>query len=108
MIRQDHSRYGFASVDHSSRDFCAFKGLVDAVGGVGAVEYAARDPATDRGPGGMHLFRGDEALLRAVAKYPSRPGQERMGVDGTSDPGRITRQQDFEAHDEKAIDQGSA
>ncbi len=100
-------------VDHLiSVDFCAFKGLVDAVGGVAVpFEYAARDKATGLDvPAECHLFTGDEALryVRSRKYQYFDPAKNEWVSDGTSDLGRITRQQDFLKRTlQKALDKGA-
>jgi LCP family protein required for cell wall assembly len=80
-------------------DFCAFKTLVDAVGGI-TVPFAT--PVRDRATGldvpdaGCYTFNGDHALAyvrsRKLESYIDGKGWVK---DGTSDLGRISRQQDF-------------
>lgn len=100
-------------VDHLINvDFCAFKGLVDAVGGVAVpFEYAARDRATGLDvPAECHLFTGDEALryVRSRKYQYFDPAKNEWVSDGTSDLGRITRQQDFLKRTlQKALDKGA-
>ena len=87
-------------VDHTlSVDFCAFKLIVDAVGGV-AVPFST--PVRDRNVGlditeaGCHTFSGDEALAYVRSrhlKWIDENGKEHE--DRASDLGRISRQQDF-------------
>ena len=88
-------------VDHFVQiDFCAFKSIVDAVGGV-AIPLAR--PIRDANTGidiedvsVCHTFSGDEALAYVRSRhlhYLDTDGQWK--VDGTSDFGRISRQQDF-------------
>jgi LCP family protein required for cell wall assembly len=90
-IRTDH----FVQVD-----FCAFKTLVDAVNGVAVpFERPVRDVKTGLfvPTAGCFTFDGDHAL----AYVRSRSIQEQLDdgtwsrSDGTSDLGRISRQQDF-------------
>jgi len=82
-------------------DFCAFAGIVDAVGGVRVpVQYRARDKRT-----GFKLlrarvcynFKGDHALAYMRSRHYSwfDPATNKWRTDGTSDYGRISRQQDF-------------
>jgi LCP family protein required for cell wall assembly len=101
-------------VDHLINvDFCAFKGLVDAVGGVAVpFQFAARDRATglDIPVPECHLFDGDEALryVRSRKYQYFDPEQNEWVSDGTSDLGRITRQQDFLKRTlQKALDKGA-
>lgn len=89
-------------VDHYVQiDFCAFKQLVDAVGGVEVpFEYPARDShsglvVTDTG---CVNLEGDMALAYVRSRYyqyEDPPGSGQWRSDGTSDFGRIARQQDF-------------
>lgn len=101
-------------VDHVINvDFCAFKGLVDAVGGVAVpFDFAARDKATglDIPGAGCHLFSGDEALryVRSRKYQYFDPAKNEWVSDPTSDLGRITRQQDFLKRTlQKALDKGA-
>lgn len=90
------------SVDHYVQvDFCAFKRLVDAVGGVEVpFEYPARDTRTglDVPEVGCFNFQGDHALAYVRSRryqYEDPVGSGNWRTDGTSDLGRISRQQDF-------------
>ncbi len=80
-------------------DFCAFKTLVDAVDGV-TVPFAL--PVSDSSTGlfvpeaGCFTFNGDHALAYVRSRhleYQTPDGE--FHSDGTSDLGRISRQQDF-------------
>jgi LCP family protein required for cell wall assembly len=91
----------YLGVDHYINvDFCAFKGMVDAVDGVPVpFEFAARDKNTGLNvtdPGCVNM-RGDEALayVRSRKYQYFDPAANKWKSDGTSDLGRITRQQDF-------------
>lgn len=87
-------------VDHYVQvDFCAFKRIIDAVGGV-AVPFAT--PVVDPQVGlsitapGCHTFNGDEALAYVRSRHLRWVDSD--GVtheDPTADFGRILRQQDF-------------
>ena len=89
-------------IDHYVQvDFCAFQRLVDAVGGV-AIPFSA--PARDRRSGlvvtetGCVNLRGEQALAYVRSRhyqYEDPPGSDNWREDGTSDFGRIARQQDF-------------
>lgn len=88
-------------VDHYvSVDFCAFKSIVDAVGGVKVpFEYAVRDRNTNFSvpkPGCIKL-NGDKALayVRSRKYYYRDPEKGKWVQDPSSDWGRIARQQDF-------------
>lgn len=87
------------SVDHYLQvDFCAFKLIVDAVGGVTVpFQYRILDAnvGLDVAPG-CHTFSGDEALAYVRSrhlKWVDENGQKRE--DRAADLGRISRQQDF-------------
>jgi LCP family protein required for cell wall assembly len=88
-------------VDHYvSVDFCAFKTIVNAVGGVKVpFEYAARDRNSNFSvtkPGCITL-NGDKALayVRSRKYYYRDPDKGKWVQDPSSDWGRIARQQDF-------------
>jgi LCP family protein required for cell wall assembly len=87
-------------VDHYIQvDFCAFKILVDAVDGVSVpFEFPVRDPNTGLNvpEAGCFNFDGDHALAYVRSRkleYLTEDGDWKR--DGTSDLGRISRQQDF-------------
>ncbi|MDO8361282.1 MAG: LCP family protein [Actinomycetota bacterium] len=86
-------------VDHYIQvDFCAFKRIVKAVGGV-TIPFAT--PIVDANvgldvPAGCHTFGGDEALAYVRSRHLKWVDEN--GVpheDVASDLGRISRQQDF-------------
>ncbi len=86
-------------VDHYIQvDFCAFKRIVDAVGGV-TVPFSTR--ILDKNVGldvaaGCHTFLGDEALAYVRSRHLRWMDEGgKTHEDGTSDLGRISRQQDF-------------
>ena len=87
-------------IDHYIQvDFCAFRTLVNAVGGV-AVPFAdpARDPASGLNvpEAGCVTLNGDMALAYVRSrKYQWQDDNGDWHTDGTSDFGRISRQQDF-------------
>lgn len=101
-------------VDHYVNvDFCAFKRIVDAVGGV-RVPFAT--PIRDRNTGllietpGCHTFGGEEGLAyvrsRHLHYYDEARGTWRE--DPAADRGRISRQQDFLRRAlQKALDKGA-
>ncbi len=88
------------TVDHELEvDFCAFKLLVDAVGGV-AVPFST--PIKDANVGlditvaGCHVFSGDEALAYVRSRHLKWVDENgKAHEDRASDLGRISRQQDF-------------
>jgi LCP family protein required for cell wall assembly len=87
-------------VDHYLQvDFCAFKRIVDAVGGV-AVPFET--PIQDKRVGldiptaGCHTFSGDEALAYVRSRHLKWIDENgKAHEDRASDLGRISRQQDF-------------
>jgi len=86
-------------VDHYLQvDFCAFKQIVDAVGGV-AVPFQNRivDPHVGLDvPKGCHVFSGDEALAYVRSRHLKWvDDQGNTYEDRAADLGRISRQQDF-------------
>ncbi|MEQ1872654.1 MAG: LCP family protein [Ilumatobacteraceae bacterium] len=87
------------TIDHYLQiDFCAFKKIVDAVGGV-TVPFAT--PIVDANvginlPAGCHTFRGDEALAYVRSRHlKSVDADGDKHEDRAADFGRISRQQDF-------------
>jgi LCP family protein required for cell wall assembly len=114
IVKTISNNFGL-SIDHLINvDFCAFKGLVEAVGGVAVpFEFAARDKATglNIAQPECHLFLGDEALayVRSRKYQYFDPEKNSWVSDGTSDLGRITRQQDFLKRTlQKALDKGAS
>ena len=101
-------------IDHYINvDFCAFKGVVEAVGGVGVpFLFATRDKNTGLNitQPECHVFQGDEALAYVRSRHYQwfDPAKNKWVTDGTSDYGRITRQQDFlKRAFAKALDKGA-
>ena len=99
-------------VDHYvDVSLCAFKNLVDAVGGVKIpFAYPTRDKylgAFADAPGCV-AFNGDKALAYVRARYYQYETDKGWQDDPTSDYGRIARQQDFLRRAlQKAIDKGA-
>ena len=104
------------SIDHYVNiDFCAFKEIVNAVGGVSIpFLYETRDKKT-----GLYVpapscfeFSGDHALayVRSRSGYSYfDPAKNEWIKDGTGDLGRISRQQDFIRRAmQRALDKGSS
>ena len=104
------------SIDHYVNiDFCAFKEIVNAVGGVSIpFLYETRDKKT-----GLYVpapscfeFSGDHALayVRSRSGYSYfDPAKNDWIKDGTGDLGRISRQQDFIRRAmQRALDKGSS
>jgi len=100
-------------VDHYVNvDFCAFKKIVDAVGGV-RVPFAT--PIRDRNTGlniensGCHRFDGEEGLayVRSRKLFYYDSDSQSWKQDPAADRGRISRQQDFLRRAlQKALDVG--
>jgi LCP family protein required for cell wall assembly len=94
-------------IDHYIQiDFCAFRRLVQAVGGVQIpFQYPARDKPSNGNPPlflveqtGCVNLDGDTALAYVRSRhyqYEDPPGSGQWHSDPTSDFGRISRQQDF-------------
>ena len=99
-------------VDHYIEvDFCAFKYLVDAVGGVKIpFEFPTRDRYTGLNVAepGCFTMSGDAALAYVRSRHYQYQEDGRWKEDGSSDRGRIRRQQDFiKRMLRKAIDRGA-
>ena len=101
LIDTIYENFGIG-IDHFIQvDFCTFKTLVDAVGGVTVpFEFAARDPNTGLNvpAPGCFTFDGDHALAYVRSRkyeYEYPVGSGEWHDDGSSDLGRISRQQDF-------------
>ena len=99
LIDTIYQNFGFATDHFIQVDFCAFRTLVDAVDGVLVpFDRPVRDPAT-----GLHVpvagcfnFNGDHALAYVRSrKLQALDENGKWITDGTSDLGRISRQQDF-------------
>ena len=86
-------------VDHFIQvDFCAFKNIVDAVGGVKVpFSYPARDKNTGLNvpTAGCFTFDGDHALAYVRSRKYQYQVDGKWKEDGVSDLGRVSRQQDF-------------
>ena len=101
LIDTIYENFGIGIDHYIQVDFCTFKTLVDAVGGVSVpFDYPARDPNTGLNvpTTGCFTFDGDHALAYVRSRhyeYEDPPGSGNWGTDGTSDLGRISRQQDF-------------
>ncbi len=101
LIDTIYENFGIGIDHYIQVDFCTFKTLVDAVGGVTVpFAYPARDPNTGLNvpTTGCFTFDGDHALAYVRSRhyeYEDPPGSGNWKTDGTSDLGRISRQQDF-------------
>ena len=100
LIDTIYQNFGINTDHFVQVDFCAFRTLVNAVGGVAVpFETPVRDPNTGLNvtEAGCFTFDGDHALAYARSRklqwLDPETGEWRQ--DGTSDLGRISRQQDF-------------
>ncbi len=100
LIQTIYDNFGIG-IDHFIQvDFCAFKTLVDAVGGVSVpFQYAARDVHTGLNVPTVGCFKlgGDHALAYVRSRHYEYldPTSGQWVEDGFADLGRISRQQDF-------------
>ena len=102
LINTIEQNFGIETDHFVQVDFCAFKELVDAVGGVAVpFETGVRDGNTGlavaEGNPGCFTFTGEHALayVRSRKLEFFNVETQRWERDGTSDLGRISRQQDF-------------
>jgi LCP family protein required for cell wall assembly len=101
LIRTIKENFDIAVDHYINIDFCAFKEVVDAVGGVRVpFPYRARDLRTGfkvQRARVCYTFQGDHALayMRSRRYQYLDPATRKWVRDGTSDWGRINRQQDF-------------
>ncbi len=100
LINTIYSDFGIAIQHYIQIDFCAFKSLVDSVGGVSVpFEYPARDVHTGLNVPdvGCYKFAGDHGLAYVRSRYYEYldPKTGKWKEDPASDYGRISRQQDF-------------
>ena len=101
LIRTIKENFGI-SIDHYVNvDFCAFKEVIDAVGGV-RVPFANKSRDTRTGFRVMKTnvcftFQGDHALAYMRSRHFQwfDPALKQWRTDQSSDWGRIARQQDF-------------
>lgn len=100
LIRTIKNNFGI-SIDHYvSIDFCTFRDIVDAVGGVKVpFDYPTRDKNSmlNVPKAGCFEFSGEHALAYVRSRHYKYldPVTNEWTSDGTSDWGRISRQQDF-------------
>ena len=101
LITTLRENFGIPIDHYVNIDFCTFKEVVDAIGGVKVpFRYKARDKRT-----GFQVLRanvcfnfsGDHALAYVRSRHYRwyDPELDKWRSDGTSDWGRISRQQDF-------------
>lgn len=114
LIDTIYQNFGVPVDHYVNVDFCAFKQIVDAVGGVSVpFLYETRDKKT-----GLHIptpgcfsFSGDHALAYVRSRSGYRYFDTAKGQwvqDGSGDLGRIGRQQDFIRRSmQRALDKGA-
>ncbi len=100
LINTISSNFGISVQHYIQIDFCAFKSLVDSVGGVGVpFEYPARDSHTrlDVPTPGCFNFSGEAGLAYVRSRHYEYldPKTGQWKEDPAADYGRISRQQDF-------------
>lgn len=100
LIFTIYENFGIIVDHYINIDFCAFKGIVDAVGGVKVpFEYAVKDENTGLNvPEPMcYKFDGDSGLAYVRSRHFDYldPATGQYREDPSSDLGRISRQQDF-------------
>ena len=115
LVDTIYKNFGIPIDHYVNVDFCAFKEIVDAVGGVSVpFLHETRDKKTGLyvpGPS-CFAFTGDHALayVRSRSGYSYFDTAKNEWVfDGTADLGRISRQQDFIRRAmQRALDKGSS
>lgn len=100
LIFTIYENFGILIDHYVNIDFCAFKKIVDAVGGVKVpFEYAVRDENTGLNVPSAQCYRfdGESGLAYVRSRYFEYldPSTGSWRADPTSDLGRISRQQDF-------------
>jgi LCP family protein required for cell wall assembly len=99
LIDTIYQNFGIPTDHFIQVDFCAFQELVDAVDGVTVpFQTPVRDPNTGLNvpEAGCYTLDGDHALAYVRSrKMQSYTDEDGWVTDGTSDLGRISRQQDF-------------
>lgn len=115
LIDTIHQNFGVPIDYYVNIDFCAFKQIVDAVGGVSVpFLYPTRDQKTGLyiPAAGCFTFSGDHALAYVRSRSGYRyldPATGKWLQDGSGDLGRIGRQQDFIRRSmQRALDKGSS
>jgi LCP family protein required for cell wall assembly len=111
LVQTVEENFGLHVDHYVDVSLCAFKNLVDAVGGV---KIPFLYPTRDKYLGvfadapGCVAFNGDKALAYVRARYYQYETDTGWQDDSTSDYGRIARQQDFLRRAlQKAIDKGA-
>jgi LCP family protein required for cell wall assembly len=113
LVRTIYDNFAIPVDHYVNVNFCAFKRIVDAVGGVQVpFEYATRDEKTGfRIPGpGCYALDGSQALAYVRSRSGYRyfdTNRQQWLADPTGDIGRIGRQQDFLRRSmQRALDRG--
>jgi LCP family protein required for cell wall assembly len=111
LVKTIESNFGIPIDHYIEVDFCAFKNIVDAVGGVQVpFKYPTRDKNTglDVAAPGCVALNGDAALAYVRSRHYQWFDGKRWREDDSSDFGRIKRQQDFIRRAlQRAIDRGA-
>jgi len=111
LVQTIEENFGLHVDHYVDVSLCAFKNLVDAVGGVKIpFLYPSRDKylGVFADAAGCVAFNGDKALAYVRARYYQYETDKGWQDDTTSDYGRIARQQDFLRRAlQKAIDKGA-
>lgn len=111
LVQTIEQNFGIPIDHYVEVDFCAFKGIVDAVGGVKVpFAYPVRDRNTglDVPQAGCVAFTGESALAYVRSRKFEWFDGKQWRQDGTSDYGRISRQQDFIRRSlQRAVDRGA-
>ena len=100
LINTIFNNFGISIQHYIQIDFCAFKSLVDSVGGVSVpFDYPARDGKTKLNvpTAGCFNFDGESGLAYVRSRHYNYldPKTGKWKEDPASDYGRISRQQDF-------------
>ncbi len=98
LIRTITANFGIPVNHYVEVDFEGFRDVVDAIGGVAVYfKYPARDAYSllDIRQSGCVPLDGNQALSYVRARHLQVQGPKGWEYDGTSDIGRIQRQQDF-------------
>ena len=110
LVKTIEANFGVRIDHYVDVDFCAFKKLVEVVGGV---KVPFQYPTRDRYSGlnvtapGCVTFDGDAALAYVRSRHYEYEVDGKWKDDGSSDFGRIARQQDFIRRAlQKALDRG--
>jgi len=98
LVRTITANFGIPISHYVEIDFEGFRDVVNAIGGVSVYfKYPARDPFSllDVRQAGCVQLDGNQGLAYVRARHLEVKGPKGWESDGTSDIGRIQRQQDF-------------